>query len=227
MKKFKTHCNLSPQEYRASRSGHFENRRVELVARAIRRARPARVLEIGCGAGDLLAAVAEQFAATQCVGVDVDAGLVALAAESFQRPNLTFLCGDVAGEEVAAFTPVDFAYCVDVIHHFHDHLATFRSIRGLLPQGGTWLAIEPNIWHPYVTFQQERMIRAGYDEGHFAPWRMKPLLRRAGFEIRDVTFAHLLPPAVRSVPAWLERLERVLERTPLTGASAVYTLVAT
>jgi cyclopropane fatty-acyl-phospholipid synthase-like methyltransferase len=224
--KFKTHYNLTPEAYRASRSGHFERRRIELLKHAITSVHPTnRILEIGCGTGDILAALAVEFQAVDCCGIDLDDGLVALAQQSFRSPNLTFLRADVTADRELP-VPIDFAYSIDVIHHFHEPLETFRAVRQLLRPGATWFAIEPNIWHPYVTWQQERMIRSGFDEGHFRPWRMKPLLRTAGFEVRRVTFAHVFPAALKSVPSWLARLERGVERTALSGASAVYTMAA-
>src|SRR5215475_621578 len=49
----------------------------------------ARVLELGCGAGDLLAALRPSFG----VGVDFSAGMMAEARKT--HPDLTFVAGDV------------------------------------------------------------------------------------------------------------------------------------
>src|SRR6266516_7452567 len=54
----------------------------------------ARVLELGCGTGDLLAALKPSFG----VGVDFSAGMIAQASKA--HPDLTFLVGDI---EDAAF----------------------------------------------------------------------------------------------------------------------------
>ena len=54
----------------------------------------ARVLELGCGTGDLLAALKPSFG----VGVDFSAGMIAQARRA--HPDLTFLVGDI---EDAAF----------------------------------------------------------------------------------------------------------------------------
>src|SRR5678815_696867 len=49
----------------------------------------ARVLELGCGTGELLAALRPSFG----VGVDFSNGMIAQARRSF--PDLTFLAGDI------------------------------------------------------------------------------------------------------------------------------------
>src|SRR5881628_1383283 len=49
----------------------------------------ARVLELGCGAGDLLAALRPSFG----VGVDFSEAMIAQARKA--HPNLTFLVGDI------------------------------------------------------------------------------------------------------------------------------------
>ena len=54
----------------------------------------ARVLELGCGTGDLLAALKPSFG----VGVDFSDGMIAQASKA--HPDLTFLVGDI---EDAAF----------------------------------------------------------------------------------------------------------------------------
>src|SRR5215468_5829519 len=49
----------------------------------------ARVLELGCGTGDVLAALKPSFG----VGVDFSAGMISQARQA--HPDLTFLVGDV------------------------------------------------------------------------------------------------------------------------------------
>jgi SAM-dependent methyltransferase len=76
----------------------------------------ARVLELGCGTGDLLAALKPSFG----VGVDFSAGMIAQARQA--HPDLTFLVGDV---EDSAFMrslpgPFDAIVVVDTIGALDD-----------------------------------------------------------------------------------------------------------
>src|SRR5262249_43133235 len=59
----------------------------------------ARVLELGCGTGDLLAALRPSFG----VGVDFSEAMVAQARKA--HPDLTFLIGDVEDPEFIQSLP--------------------------------------------------------------------------------------------------------------------------
>jgi SAM-dependent methyltransferase len=63
----------------------------------------ARVLELGCGTGDLLAALKPSFG----VGVDFSPGMIAQARQA--HPDLTFLVGDIERLEAAP------AFCLDTV----------------------------------------------------------------------------------------------------------------
>src|SRR5262250_3745436 len=54
----------------------------------------ARVLELGCGTGDLLAALKPSFG----VGVDFSAGMIDQARQAY--PDLTFVVGDIEDADV-------------------------------------------------------------------------------------------------------------------------------
>src|SRR5262249_18065387 len=69
----------------------------------------ARVLELGCGTGDLLAALKPSFG----VGVDFSAGMIAQARQA--HPGLTFFVGDI---EDAALGPLD--DCQAMLASLHD-----------------------------------------------------------------------------------------------------------
>ena len=221
----KTHLNLSPAEYETRRAGHLEQRRCALVKEAIA-AQPGgarHVLELGSGTGKLLADVASTFPAIQFHGVDVDERMVAYAQGTYRAPNLRYSVADITRNGYPQ--ECDFVYSIDVIHHLHDHLSGFVAVRNALRDGGSWLAVEPNIWHPYVTLQQERMKRAGLEEEHLRPWVVEPLFREAGLAVASSRYHHLFPASVARLPAPLERLERRLERFRFLGGSVVYRLV--
>jgi len=87
----------------------------------------ARVLELGCGTGDLLAALKPSFG----VGVDFSAGMIAQARQA--HPDLTFLVGDI---EDAAFVrslpgPFDVIVVVDTLGALDDCQAMFANLHDL------------------------------------------------------------------------------------------------
>jgi SAM-dependent methyltransferase len=180
------------------------------------------VLEVGCGPGAILAQVASEHPDAEFVGVDVDPRMIEYAREHHARSNMRFELADF----VQRRPPVtaDFAYSVDVLHHVHDLIGFLDGVHQALRPRAMWLAIEPNVFHPYIFWSQARMRRAGLDEDHFRPWVVEPELRNAGFAVKDRRYAFLFPGRVQRVPGPLSRLESALERFRLIGGSVVYRL---
>jgi len=223
--RFSSHFDTPPAEYERGRAGHLQRRRVEVILRAIDSYGAKVIAELGCGTGAVLRAVASQRPLLDLDGFDIDRGLLDFAAEAASHlPNVAVARADV-GRDVLP-RRYDMVFSIDTIHHLHDHQVAFRSIRANLNPSGTWLAIEPNIWHPYITLQQERMRRAGLDEDHFRPWRLLPLLEAAGFRTTSRRYLHALPGGIDRVPRPVARLERLVERLPAVGASVVLELTA-
>ena len=210
------------------RRGHLARRRVEWLARVIglHKRDSYSVVEIGSGTGGTLSALAAQFPQGEFVGVDIVPEMVSFADEQYARDNLRFEVRDIIAAPLkdGAF---DIAFSIDVLHHVHALPPFCAAMRRCLTPTGIWVAIEPNIVHPYILFHQERMRRAGFDEDHFRPWRVEPVLRDAGFVIHSRRYAFAIPGWVDRVPAPLERLERLCERVPVLGGSVVYELRTT
>ena len=182
----------------------------------------ASVLEIGCGPGTLVAQFASEQPDAEFVGVDVDPKMIDHARTHHLRDNLRYELADFIRERPTVVA--DFAYGIDILHHVHDLPPFLAGVHASLRAGATWLAIEPNVFHPYIFWSQGRMRRAGLDEDHFRPWIVEPKLRDAGFAVRDRGYAFLFPGCVHRVPKALARMESVLERFRPVGGSVVYRL---
>src|SRR5438270_10165961 len=105
----------------------------------------ARVLELGCGAGNLLAALRPSFG----VGIDFSDAIIAQARKA--HPDLNFLVGDI---EEAAFIqtvlgPFDFIVVVDALGALDDCQAMFESLHPLCTRE-TRLVIGhfSHLWYP-------------------------------------------------------------------------------
>src|SRR5215468_282391 len=87
----------------------------------------ARVLELGCGTGDLLAALKPSFG----VGVDFSAGMIAQARQA--HPELTFLVGDIEDAAVVRSLPgpFDVIVVVDTLGALDDCQAMFANLHDL------------------------------------------------------------------------------------------------
>jgi SAM-dependent methyltransferase len=180
------------------------------------------VLEIGCGPGGLVAQLASEHLDAEFVGIDVDPKMIDHARTHHVNANLRYELADFGRKRPEVLA--DFAYGIDVLHHVHDLPAFLAGVHQALRAGATWLAIEPNVFHPYIFWSQGRMRRAGLDEDHFRPWVVEPKLRDAGFAVKDRRYAFLFPGCVQRVPRALARMESALERFRPIGGSVVYRL---
>ncbi|MBF8271390.1 MAG: putative Glycosyl transferase, family 2 [Magnetococcales bacterium] len=86
-----------------------------------------RVLEIGCGVGQLLDSVGPAYG----VGVDVSANMVSIAQRDF--PHLTFKCADIEDPQTLANLggPFDFIIISDVIGHLEDVEEVLTNLNSL------------------------------------------------------------------------------------------------
>jgi trans-aconitate methyltransferase len=220
----RSHFELSPAEYEARRQGHLQRRRIVLVDADIRAcARPGDlVVELGCGPGDVLGALARAHPNVEFLGLDVDEGMIDHAATAHAGRNATFRVLDIADGGLDARARVVFG--IDVLHHVHALDRFVRAVGAHLEPGGCWTVIEPNSRNPYIWLHQERMRRAGLDEDHFHRAPFERHADASGLRVVARTTAFVFPGFVQSVPRPLERVEALLERIPILGGSVVYRL---
>jgi SAM-dependent methyltransferase len=145
-------------------------------------------LEMGCGTGFVLAAVARRFPRARVVGSEIFVEGLAFAAA--RAPSAQFVQMDAgACPYVEEF---DVAAALDVIEHIDDDEAALRSLFRALKPGGQAL----------ITVPQHRWLWSAADSFacHCRRYSAKQLhakLRQAGFAIeRSTSFVSLLLPAM-------------------------------
>jgi GT2 family glycosyltransferase/2-polyprenyl-3-methyl-5-hydroxy-6-metoxy-1,4-benzoquinol methylase/Tfp pilus assembly protein PilF len=167
---------------------YFEFVRPELLALIPESAR--QVLDVGCGAGRLGAALkARQPAAV--VGIEVDPR----AAQAAQGPLDRVLVGDAEQLE-PGFAPgsFDVIVCGDLLEHLREPARLLRRLRGWLRPDGQLLASIPNVRHHSVvrsllegnwTYEPAGLL----DRDHlrfFTRREVEKLFDRAGFSIQEL-----------------------------------------
>jgi SAM-dependent methyltransferase len=117
-----------------------------LVADVVRKERPGRVLEIGCGSGVNLRHVAEASPTATGAGIDVDPEVVDLARRNLAGWGLvdrfTLHRADVRDLPAELGGPWDLVLLMQNIYYFdHEHRAgLLRAVRGLAPGGAVVVA---------------------------------------------------------------------------------------
>jgi SAM-dependent methyltransferase len=142
--------------------------------------RPGRLLDAGCGAGNLLAVVAGEF--SEVVGVDFAAGNVELAAQRFHTVrHVTIRQFDLADDDIVQLGPGSFDTIVssDVMEHLEDDQRFIRRMSELLVPGGRLIIKVPALPLLYGSID----INSGHYRRYTVP-RMGRLLSAAGLHIR-------------------------------------------
>src|SRR5215471_3753429 len=172
------------------KAGHFwfTHRRLAIrdAARACLNGRDrARVLDLGCGDGEVLAELAKDFPA---VGMDRRINDLSLAQ---RRGARRLVAAD--GERLPFKPGFDLVGLFDVVEHVEDDLGLLRRAAGLVAPGGFVLLTvpaDPTLWGKYDRYagHYRRYSRAALDE----------LLRRAGLEPRRIApLFRILRPLAR------------------------------
>jgi trans-aconitate 2-methyltransferase len=147
------------------------------------------ILDLGCGTGQLTAAISAQGATI--TGIDADAAMVAQAQQ--QYPQIDFAVADAQ-----AFTlpePVDAVFSNATLHWVHEAEAAIAQIWAALKPEGR-LAAEfggkGNMAQVLAALEQAR-ITLGYGSSQAVPWyfpsvgEYATLLEQQGFEVRLAT----------------------------------------
>jgi SAM-dependent methyltransferase len=132
-------------------SAGFEPFVLGRLVEEVRRSGPRRVLDVGCGAGSGLAAMVEAAPGAVGIGLDVDAGSVALARDTLARHGVadraTVLHTDVRDvvrqRPPELVEPVDVALLANVLYYLPpaDRVPLLRDVAGLLRPGGRLLVV--------------------------------------------------------------------------------------
>jgi SAM-dependent methyltransferase len=150
----------------------------------------SRVLEIGCGTGDLLAALSPGVG----VGIDVSPKMIERARAS--HPGLRFECA--AGERLALGETFDYIVLSDVLPYVHDLVALFERVAAHSHQS-TRVVIHSysRLWRPAIRLAELLRLKPGKPiRNWIAPEVIQNLLELADLEVVTETRRMLLPKRV-------------------------------
>jgi 2-polyprenyl-3-methyl-5-hydroxy-6-metoxy-1,4-benzoquinol methylase len=132
-----------------------------MAAEYIRPKSGERILDVGCGYGDL----AQHLEGVTYVGVDINEQYIQFAQRN-ALGKAKYLVGDVTTMADTDLGTFDCAVLIGVLHHMSDGQATsmLHAVSGILNPGGRFVAAEP-VWDP----SQETTARvlAALDRGRY------------------------------------------------------------
>jgi SAM-dependent methyltransferase len=161
-----------------------------LLAEVCPPSREKLVIDVGCGTGANLAAVADEY---RCAGIDTSAEAVALARQRF--PGVQFLVGQAPADLGPLAAQADALLLMDVLEHVADDQALFERLLDTTQPGS----------HLIVTVPADMALWSAHDEsfGHFRRYD-RPSLERLWTG---------LPVTVRLISYFNSRLYWVIRAT--------------
>jgi SAM-dependent methyltransferase len=181
-----------------------------------------RVLELGCGRGDLLAALKPSY------GVGIDFGAATIAKANARHPELHFVLGDV--EDAATLAgiegPFDYIVIADTIGMFEDIDGTLRLVHHLCaPSTRIIISYYSHLWEPILKLAEALGLRSRQPKiNYIATADFLNLMDLADFEVISQEQRQLLPrgwlglgPFINRFIAPLPGIRQLCLRTYLVG----------
>jgi ubiquinone/menaquinone biosynthesis C-methylase UbiE len=98
--------------------------------------RPSRVVDIGCGTGQLTTRLADHFSGARVIGFDYSAGMLAQAQNRLHRSETTALGRADATNLPCAPNSVDLITCTESFHWYREQVKALRDMHTALRPGG-------------------------------------------------------------------------------------------
>jgi SAM-dependent methyltransferase len=150
---------------------------------------PARVLDLGCGAGWTSWFLAKS--GFDVVGLDIAQDMIDLAVGNSARYAATSASFIASDYETAQFhQQFDAALFYDSLHHAEDAGAALRCAFRALKPGGTLITHEPGRGHAHSAASRQATLQYGVNENDMPPSQIFALGREAGFS----EFRRILDP---------------------------------
>jgi len=181
-----------------------------------------RVLELGCGRGDMLATLQPSYG----VGVDFSARTIERARAL--HPDLHFILGDAENPATLAAIegPFDYVVIADTIGMFEDIDGTLRLVRDLCePSTRIVIAYYSHLWEPVLKFAELLGLKSPQSQVNYvATVDFLNLMDLADFEVIRQEQRQLIPlrlfglgPLINRYIAPLPGIRRLCLRTYLIG----------
>lgn len=161
-----------------------------LVGEILPPSRATTVIDVGCGTGANLAALAADY---RCVGIDTSADAIRLAKERF--PQTDFILGRAPDDLGSIAGEARLVLMMDVLEHVPDDFSLFSAVASAV-QPGCYLLI---------TVPADRRLWSGHDEsfGHYRRYDARRLAQIwAGLPIEPLLVSHFnrrLYPLIKGV----------------------------
>jgi SAM-dependent methyltransferase len=169
--------------------------------------RPRKIVDFGCGTGDNILALREDYPDAAYCGLDISDASLEVA-----KDRLKGLDVELETPSRYAGGPVDWAFCNGVFHHIpvQERASSIRFLRSILRTGGFLSIFENNPFNPGARLVMRR-IPFDREAKMINPYRLRSMLADEGFERVVCRFLFVFPRFL----SLLRPAESRLTRLPL------------
>jgi 2-polyprenyl-3-methyl-5-hydroxy-6-metoxy-1,4-benzoquinol methylase len=199
-------------------------RRCDMLLSAMEINTETKILEIGCGTGEIANFVAKKTKA-QVLGIDICKPFIEEAKKLHLLPNLNFEVLDFNQPKSLSGEKFDYIIGNGILHHlYYDLDAALQNIRQLLKPNGKLIFLEPNIINPYcyIIFTYpyfRKKAKLEPDEMAFSKSFILKKLQKNGYINNMVSYKDfLLPITPKILIRPLIWVGNILEKLPLLSA---------
>ena len=192
------------QGYKPSKSLEIrDQRRCGYILSRMELETEKKILEIGCGTGELAYMMARK-ADSKILGVDICTPFIEQARKNYSLSNLEFKILDFNDKDslkkLTAAYKFDYVVGNGILHHlYHNMDEALGNIHSLLKTGGKIVFLEPNFYNPYclLIFKIKlfrRLARLEPGETTFTKRAIIKKLKKALFSDIEVKYRDFLVP---------------------------------
>lgn len=157
----------------------------------------ARVLDVGCGTGNLSFLIAQDSEVLEVVGMDISPKMIQIAQQKLNnskimKNKLMFIESDVINIPYPDHY-FDYVYCMNSFHHYEDQKVALKEMHRVLKPGGYFVHLDPFVDN-LIRRGWGRILKLIFNESHVIYHHKKELhdiIRNQGFDIiEEAVFAY-------------------------------------
>lgn len=156
----------------------------KLVLPLLEKNNDLKILDIGCGTGQLISEISEQFPFVDYLGIDVAKNMIGVAKKNNSGERIRFM--NVSVDDFSCSEKFDIIICTHAFPYFPDKKGAMQKMSALCNQGGKVIIVSASTNNPKDLFinmlVKTRTSRARY----LSINQMKSLFSSEGFEVKKV-----------------------------------------
>lgn len=143
-----------------------------------------KILDIGCGTGQLIGEISEQYGAVDYLGIDVAKNMIEIARQNNRGDRIRFL--NVAVDEFVCEEKFDMIICTHAFPYFPDKAAVMQKMAALCKKGGMVIIVSSST-NNLKDLLANLIVKTRTSKARYLSIaQMKRLFASAGFEVMRV-----------------------------------------